>query len=371
VLTVSLQLAEATSWAKIGHEIACFQHQISPGSCGQIPAAPISSLPTINKSPHTLTIVTAKSNFTFSRASGLLRRWVGGSCPIVSESAEHRNALIPCFWRPPTDNDRVKALAHWKSFGVDKMTSQLRSMRVDGNTTAGVITLTTRTYIAPPSLGWGWNATTTYQIQSDGSAMSVFTSLEKPVGITPDHVPRMGFDIALTKTLNQVKWHGRGPGESYPDKQNSQRLGIWAVNDISQLLYPYDIPQESGNHTDTRWLELTTRGNGPVVKISAISSPLPFGAISDIKNGNGAIDDSSLDDKCLLQHLFNFTATPYSAEVLEKAAHPHDLVEGDRTLLRLDAAVNGVGTAAVGPGPREDHLVKLTEASFGFILALV
>jgi hypothetical protein len=58
----------------------------------------------------------------------------------------------------------------------------------------------------------------------------------------------------------------------------------------------------------------------------------------------------------------NFTATLYSAEILEKAAHPRDLVEGDRALLRLDAAVNGVGTAVVGPGNRKDQLVKLTEA---------
>jgi hypothetical protein len=51
VLIVSLQLAEATSWAKIGHEIASFQHQFLPGSCGQISTASISSLPTINKTP--------------------------------------------------------------------------------------------------------------------------------------------------------------------------------------------------------------------------------------------------------------------------------------------------------------------------------
>jgi beta-galactosidase len=82
--------------------------------------------------------------------------------------------------------------------------------------------------------------------------MSIFTSLDKPIRITSGHVPRMGFDLTLKKTLDQVKWHGRGPGESYPDKQNCQQLGICAVNDISQLLYPYDIPQESGNHTDTR-----------------------------------------------------------------------------------------------------------------------
>ncbi|MCV5153381.1 beta-galactosidase small subunit, partial [Escherichia coli] len=48
--------------------------------------------------------------------------------------------------------------------------------------------------------------------------------------------------------------------------------------------------------------------------------------------------------------------------------HPCDLVEEDATLLRLDAKVAGVGTAACGPGVREDLLVKVEEMKFSFVL---
>lgn len=200
--------------------------------------------------------------------------------------------------------------------------------------------------------------------------MSVYISLEAPVGATPDHVPRMGFNLALVKTLRRVKWCGRGPGESYPDKQNSQRLGVWGVDDISQLNYSYDVPQENGNHTDTRWLEIGSEEQGPTVKVTAIGSQFPFDCIKDAEVGNRTSHCPVSHDKASSQKLFNFTATTYSVDVLEKAAHPGDLVEGDHTLLSLDAAVSGVGTAAVGPGPREDHLVKPKEATFGFMIAL-
>ena len=238
-------------------------------------------------------------------------------------------------------------------------------MLLDENKSSGVLTLTAKTYIAPPSLGWGWHATITYQIPPNGSALSVFTALEKYVGSGPQYLPRMGFDIFLAKTLNHVRWYGRGPGESYPDKKQSQRIGIWEVDNISKLHIPYEVPQESGNRADTRWLELSTAGPGPAVKVDRIFSPHPFTK----DKPDCAINHRELGMSIMQQH-FNFTATQYSAEDIEKAAHPHDLVEKDYTLLRLDAAVAGVGTAACGPGPREEHLVKPTETSFGFILTL-
>lgn len=267
---------------------------------------------------------------------------------------------MPGFWRPPIDNDKPKALPHWRAFGVDQMTTQLRFMELDEKNPSGVLTLTTRTYIAPPSLGWGWHATTTYQILPDGSAMSVFVSLENPIGAAPQYLPRMGFDLTLANTLSHVKWYGRGPGESYPDKKNSQRIGIWGVDDVSMLHTPYEVPQENGNHADTEWLELTSGEQGPAVKVSRVSSPFALGAVQDARNESTAHSQ------------FNFTATKYSAETIENAAHPHDLVEeGSTFLLRLDITVSGVGTAAVGPGPREEHLVKPVATSFGFILSLV
>ncbi|OAG36383.1 hypothetical protein AYO21_09368 [Fonsecaea monophora] len=363
ILTVSFRLGDNATWAQKGYEVAWFQHQLCPGCRLPISLRSGPSIPTIHSTNSSLTISTAKSTFTFSRVRGLLKSWTTPSGAVIPESSHHKDALIPGFWRPPTDNDRPRALPHWRSFGVDKINSQLRSMVLDQKTGAHGLTLTTETYIAPPSLGWGWHAVTTYQIQPDGSAVSVFVHLEKPVGNAPQHCPRMGVDVAMTKAITHVKWFGRGPGESYPDKKSSQRLGIWDVDDISQLQTRYDVPQENGNRMDTRWLELTVSGTGPVVRVCGNDEPHPFETVDTAQNPRNQVPLAP-------QPAFNFTATRHSADMLEKAAHPCDLVEEDVTLLRLDAAVSGVGTGACGPATREEHMVKPAATSFGFILAL-
>ncbi|OQU99039.1 Glycosyl hydrolase family 2, TIM barrel domain-containing protein [Cladophialophora immunda] len=363
LLTMSFRLGDGASWAQKGYEVAWFQHQLSPGCRLPISLHSETSLPVIHHNNSTLTISTPKSTFTFSRVRGLLKSWTTPCGPVIPESLDRKDSLIPGFWRPPTDNDMPRALPHWRSFGVDKITSQLRSMVLDQKSRSHSLTLMTKTYIAPPSLGWGWHATTTYQIQPDGSAVSVFIHLEKPVGNVPQHLPRMGVDVVLAKALSHVKWFGRGPGESYPDKKSSQRLGIWEVDDVARLQTLYDVPQESGNRMDTRWLELAAEGRGPVVRVSGIDTPSPFGSAN-------ATQHLPIQPPLAPQPEFNFTVTQYSADMLERAAHPCDLVEDDATLLRLDVAVSGVGTGACGPATREEHIVKPVEASFGFMMEL-
>lgn len=354
ILTVSFKLAKTSAWADQGHEIGWFQQHLHP-PCN-IPLTPPASFsaPCIRQMHSTLTIITAQSTFTFSRARGSLTSWTTPRGQIISDSTAHTaNNLTPCFWRPPTDNDVPKALPHWRSFGVDRITSQLRSLVLCEKTPLGTVTLTTKTYLAPPSLGWGWHATTTYEIQPDGSAISVFVELDDPLGHkVPEYLPRLGVNLSIAKALNQVTWSGRGPGESYPDKKNSQRIGVWHVDDVSVLQTPYEVPQENGNRTDTRWVGLASAQAGLKVRVTRK-------------------DEVKKTSTSLKAPLFNFTATRHSATTIEQAAHPCDLVEDPFTTLRLDVAVSGVGSAACGPGPRDDQLVRPVGTSFGFMLALV
>lgn len=61
---------------------------------------------------------------------------------------------------------------------------------------------------------------------------------------------------------------------------------------------------------------------------------------------------------------FNWAAGKYSPEMLMKAKHPCDLVEENTVLWRVDAEVAGVGSAACGPGVREEYQVKCEEVEF-------
>jgi beta-galactosidase len=152
----------------------------------------------------------------------------------------------------------------------------------------------------------------------------------------PNTLPRVGLDIRLCNSLENAEWFGIGPGESYADKRSSQKLGIYSAS-VDQLHTPYDVPQENGNRMDTRWVKMTGVSG---VGIRATSTGNP--------------------------KVFQWAAGRHSPSALENARHPRDLVKEDEVLWRLDAEAAGVGSAACGPGIREEFQVKCDEKEFEF-----
>ena len=344
-LTVNLRLRDSTSWADAGHEIAWFQQQISTAE----PAvtSPLSRLNSILKlSAETRGVEVRVAghgfSFVFDKARGYLNSWVAGGVSLLEKDPLTKAAIIPSFWRPPTDNDVSNSLIYWERFGVDSMTSQLRSFETRATTETVEVIATT--FLSPPVLNWGYEATTKYTISPVG-ALSIAVSL-KPMGKKPDHVPRIGLNLRLPRTLDAVRWHGLGPGESYPDKAAAQRVGVWDGSSVADLQTPYDVPQENGNRMQTRWLQLSA----------------PHGQGIRVVAGKPADWSHEADRR------FSFVASHHSAAALQKAAHPCDLVEEDATFLRLDAKVAGVGTGACGPRVREDLMVQVEELKFAFVL---
>jgi beta-galactosidase len=202
----------------------------------------------------------------------------------------------------------------------------------------------TVTFLSPPVLDWGFEVATEYTISFTGT-LTVHVHL-KPTGYKPSHVPRMGVDLRLPAAFNAVKWHGLGPGESYPDKRSAQRISVFSVDSVSDLQTPYEVPQENGNRMETRWVKISDKA-GTALKIQA-----------GHKRGRS--------EHC--SKVFSWGATKHSIEVVEHVKHPCDLVEEEATFVRLNAQVAGVGTAACGPGVREDLLVKTAETKFSFVL---
>lgn len=346
-LTISLSLRQPTAWADIGHEVAWFQHRISD----QEPTLTYSMSKdgqtglSVAEAGAYATVTGNGFSFIFDKTSGYLLDWKVDGISMVQPDPSTGAAIALSFWRPPTDNDAPNSLPYWKRFGVDALTSQLRSFEInsveglDGN---AVITVVSEVAITPPVLDWGYHGRIWHGINPDGS-LTISASL-KPVGSHPEHVPRAGLNIRLSRRLDRVKWFGLGPGESYPDKQTAQRVGVWTADCVSDLQTPYDVPQENGNRMGTRWIKMTEPGTGRGLR--AVRTP----------------------DQSQTSSHFNFVASRHSARMIENAKHPCDLVEEDATLLRLDAHVAGVGTGACGPGVREDLLVAVQNLDFAFVL---
>lgn len=341
-VTVSLTLRDETPWAAAGHEIAWKQWQISKA------ASPTTSL-ALNKmsSPVKVTSAGAKVNvsgpnysFTFDRSRGAPTSWAVNGVSILEADRTTGIAIVPSFWRPATDNDVPGELPYWQRFGVDVLESQGRSFTVDTSDPNKAV-LKSHIFVTPPILAWGYECNIEYTVTSTGT-LHIDVKSAKPTGAKPTHVPRAGLNLRLSKKLDKAKWFGLGPGESYPDKKDSQRTGVWTVDSVRDLQTPYEVPQENANRMETRYVTLTDTHDAGV---RAVAQGFEGG--------------------------FSWVASNHSAETIQNARHPPDLVEEDATLLRLDYKVAGVGTAACGPGVREDLKVKCEEISFGFVLESV
>lgn len=339
-MTISFHLRAATAWAEADHELVSFQHNLSRSRRMLSLPQHLSSQgrrPVVTTHSTSIVITGDDWSFSFDRVLGYLTSWIAGGTRLLEPDPKTGISLIPGIWRPPTNNDESSAMPYWKRFSVQALTSQLRSFKeVTDSNSPETVRFTAITFLSPPSLAWGIVAEQTYMISPSG-ILTVEVKL-KPEGSTPTHVPRMGLDIQVNEELQKTNWYGLGPGESYPDKQSAQKIGVWQVGSIAELETRYDVPQAGGNRMETRWVTLTsTKGTG----LRATSSA-PF----------------------------SWQASRYTAARVETAKHPCDLVghEEPSTLLHLDRHVAGVGSAACGPGPREDSLVHMRQTEFAFVL---
>lgn len=340
---MSFRLRASTSWAEAGHEIAWFQHRFSETDFAQTyePQYPASQSRDLQLRTSKVEYSVGNSDFDikFCRARGSITSWTVGGYQLLALDPETRAAIIPGFWRSPTDNDRPKDYLYWTHYGLDTLTSQLRDFTIE-SVDPSAVQLKVKTYISPPILGWGFDCTLTYSISSSGSVKINAHIL--PCGPVPTYLPRVGLDVRLAKGLKNASWFGLGPGESYADKRSAQQVGIWNKT-VEELHTPYEVPQENGNRMDTRWVKIVSH-SGAGIQASRVS-----------KEGAG---------------MLQWAASQYSPKVLEKARHPRDLVVEDdgAVLWRVDVEGAGVGSAACGPGVAESSTVKCEEVEFEVVL---
>lgn len=361
-----LQKAD-TPWAKAGHLIARYQTELEPSHspAGQIPA-PVASPPSqplkISTSALEYRISTSNTTVTFDRVRGQVSSWTFNDKAILSRdesssSSSSSSSPLPSpllaldFWRAPTDNDAAWQSAEWKRYGLHMMTSRLRSFTLSEEA-GSVVMLKAHHALAPPSLAWHFNAETTYTIRggssdkSDSSSSSSTAQMSvaihtrlTPHGGHPPNLPRVGHTVQLARGYTQVSWFGRGPEESYNDKQASQAMGIYGRR-IAHMATHYEVPQENGNRCTVRWCQVSSELSSASLATAATSS-LPAIRATYIP-GPGEREN------------FQFATPLHSAATLEAAKHPCDLLDEGQTrtaaLWRLDADVAGVGTAACGPG---------------------
>lgn len=244
----------------------------------------------------------------FDRYEGTISLWTCNGRSMITAGINNLT-----FYRDWTNNDSFEDGPYWKKFGLDRMIHETKSVDFDGSTA------TVRLTFGPAALSWRLQVTQKYSI---GEAAVIIETRLKPEGFTkecvPTFLPRLGYQFGIP-VCQEVTWLGRGPGESYLDKKESQRFDVHHCL-FKQLDYAYEYPQENGNHEDTTWVLLD---NGLYVTL----------------------------DKS-----FGFKASD-EYDVL-RATHPNGIQHGD-PYLRLDYKQHGVGTDICGPGVLDQFRFEL------------
>ena len=135
------------------------------------------------------------------------------------------------------------------------------------------------------------------------------------------------------------------PWENYADRNSASFIGKYQDRVENQYTWTYIRPQESGYHTDVRWLSLSS-DTGQKIVISG-DQPLGFSALD--------IPTEQLDPG------------------VEKAQrHPTDLVPQEEVFLHVDLKQRGLGgDNSWGALPHDKYRLNDDKYSYSFNISLI
>lgn len=296
LLTFSYRFKKANEWHEKDEEISFSQFTLSNEKTAEAPRTGLAKIKTVD-GVHTITA---------GGTTAVIKDKKIVSIDFGSGNILSGDAYRPNFFRALTDNDtnyfnfapmfkRINPLFTWDyaSRLIKPVTMEIYPF------TGSIIVL------------FKWFTPLTKAVETDfifnvDGTIDVCQNMD---GLVLPMV-KAGARMGISKRFCNVKWYGKGPHEAYIDRKRGQKAGIYEMS-IADLEHRYMRPQENGNRTEIRRLEITDN-SGAGFAVSA--------------------------DKT-----FDFSIHPYSQEQLEKAKHLHELKEDDFLTLNIDHRQRGVG----------------------------
>ena len=366
-LRMSFRTKTDLLWAKAGHEIAWQQMPLTV----ETPAIPKGETATLSplelvQAGDAVTINGTNFSIGFSRAAGTLTSLKFGGQELLAQTTNGLAGPVLQLYRAPTDNDKAFGkwlMRDWNEAGLSNLVRRVYSFEV---TLADAKKIQITSVVTSHAVTGGYKLKTVWTIDGDGS-VEMDNTMEPLVNVTVspkieflNHaltvgktllldngsvdlkdlfqlhddlplLPRVGVVMQLASDFENVHWLGRGPWENYADRKTSTDMGVWTSTVTEQYL-PYVRPQETGNHEDVRWVELTDPLGGGL-KVSAEENP------------------------------FAFSALHFTARDLASVRHNFELSARAEVILSLDAKMSGLGNSSCGPGVLEKFSVPPTNYS--------
>ena len=299
-LTVTYTLASDEPWAPKGHTVAWNQFSI-PIAAPAPPKANVRAMPTLLLEQTDSDFIVNGSEFRIvvSRSRGTITGWESHGTRLLLRPLE------PNFWRVPTDNDigngMPKRDSVWRTAGEQRTVLEVSSSQPSPQT----VRIEARAKLP----AGGTSYANVYRIYGNGDI--VVEAIYQPGEATLPDLPKFGMQATLPADFGRITWYGRGPQETYWDRQTGAPIGVY-TGTVAEQVHPYVRPQETGNKEEVRWMALT---NHEGAGLMAVGMPR-----------------------------LSASALPFPQDLLEKAAHTNDLPSQTRVLtLNLDYRQMGVG----------------------------
>ncbi|MCK2022669.1 hypothetical protein KZC52_07025 [Microbacterium sp. kSW2-24] len=233
------------------------------------------------------------------------------------------------LWRALTDNDQAFTLdqrfLRSGFFRLERVSTTIES------DSAKALDLITTTYRA----AFGDEVVHTRRMTQLGHGAFRFDENVRLPESTTDGL-RVGMRFELEGCFTDAEWVGLGPWENYPDRDRAASIGRWTMA-VDDLATPYLRPQENG-----------TRGGVESFEISGTAGVVAMRSGSPTYMNVGR----------------------HSVEDLESASHWWELPQSSRTIVHLDVAHRGVGTALLGPDAVREARPSAVEYSWSWLLDL-
>jgi beta-galactosidase len=235
---------------------------------------------------------------------------------------EHGQIILPyaivapsvSLWRAPTDNDRIGHIASkWEQYGVREISRTDCVVRQTATSIKIANTWQTST---------GVSFKHTQLITPVVGGFTVKESVTIPKAF--DDLARVGTLFELDGSLSDLVYFGTGSHESYPDRKIG-RIARY-VSTVAAQYIPYVRPQENGGHAAVRWFEVTNAA------------------------GNGL--------RFVMSKPAQVSITPNRDAELADATHDVEVEACGNTVVHIDTAHRGVGTASCGPDTLDKYIIK-------------
>jgi beta-galactosidase len=295
-----------TPWAKRGHELGWEQWKLpiaAPAAAPPASAAPLQITPAGNL----VRFAGPEFALIFDRLHGTISSYSYHNVTLLERGP------LPDFWRAVTDNDwgAWKAVASsartnpaldiavWRAAAGAWRLTAVDATRIDATTAQVDVKAELPTVGATYAIS--------YTIRGDGEVTVApsYTPGSRPLAM----LPRVGTALVVASGLDRLEWYGRGPADTYSDRQ-FEPVGVYRST-VAEQFVDYSRPQEHGNKTDVRWVRLT---NADGVGLEALGDPV-----------------------------LSVEASHSTADDLEAASYSFQLPARPQIFLNLDLAQMGVG----------------------------